>query len=161
MKKYSQKELLKEGFWQGVGTFAKRAGNVAKYAAKTALPKTTKAVTDVKNAFGNVKTLLTGGEIVDKSAQTVTPEITQSVKQGLLRQNIRLSFKPIEYQSYDQATRKHIYKATVFNSAGKPVFYYVDKDGVIYNPQTLNPQTSTTPAPTPPTTPAPTPPPTP
>jgi hypothetical protein len=82
----------------------------------------------------------------------VTPEITQSVKQGLLRQNIRLSFKPIAYQSYDQATRKHIYKATVFDSAGKEVYYYVDKDGVI-----LNPQTSTTPAPTPPTNPPPTP----
>jgi capsid protein len=161
MKKYSQKELLKEGFWQGVGTFAKRAGNVAKYAAKTALPATTKAATGLRDTFKNVKTLATGGEIVDKSAQTVTPEITQSVKQGLLRQNIRLSFKPIVYQSYDQATRKHIYKATVFDSAGKEVYYYVDKDGVIYNPQTLNPQTSTTPAPTPPTTPAPTPPPTP
>jgi hypothetical protein len=152
MKKYSQKELLKEGFWQGVGTFAKRAGNIAKYAAKTALPATTKAVTDLRDTFKNVKTLATGGEVVDKSAQTVTPEITQSVKQGLLRQNIRLSFKPIAYQSYDQATRKHIYKATVFDSAGKEVYYYVDKDGVI-----LNPQTSTTPAPTPPTNPPPTP----
>jgi hypothetical protein len=226
MKKYSQKELLKEGFWQGVGTFAKRATDVAKYAAKTALPATTKAVTDTKKTFGNVKTLVTGGQLADDEryktmtpqlkqsieagmakmgkpssgrtpkhhtydnmnkihtyeayykdptdftektiyvnssgnevqapykdkSKEVTTEIVKSIKDGLLRQNIRLSFRPITYQSYDPERKKHIYKATVFNSAGGEVGYYVDKDGVI-----LNPQTSTTPAPTPPTNPPPTP----
>lgn len=134
MKIYTQKELLSEGFWQGVGTFAKRAGNIAKYAAKTALPATTKALTDTKNTFNNVRTLATGGTIVDKSDQTVTPEITQSIKQGLLRRNIQLSYKPIVYQIYDQASGKHIYKATVFAGGGNEVAYYVDKDGVILNP---------------------------
>jgi hypothetical protein len=149
MKKYSQKQLLNEGFWQGVGTFAKRAGNIAKYAATKALPVTTQAVRDVRDTFKDVKTLATGGSVVDKSARTVTPEVTQSIKQGLLRQNIRLSSIPITYQSYDQATRKHIYKATVYNNAGKKVSYYVDKDGVI-----LNPPASNTPAATSSTTPA-------
>jgi len=149
MKKYTQKELLNEGFWKGVGTFAKRAGNIAKYAATKALPVTTQAVRDVRDTFKDVKTLATGGSVVDKSARTVTPEVTQSIKQGLLRQNIRLSSIPITYQSYDQATRKHIYKATVYNNAGKKVSYYVDKDGVI-----LNPPASNTPAATSSTTPA-------
>jgi hypothetical protein len=112
MKKYSQKELLKECFWQGVGTFAKRAADVAKYAAKTALPATTKAVTDTKKTFGNVKTLVTGGQLPDDERYTkMTPQLKQSIEAGMAKMGKPSSGRTPTYNSYDPINKFHKYIA--------------------------------------------------
>lgn len=134
MKIYTQKELLSEGFWQGVGTFAKRAGNIAKYAAKTALPATTKAVTDTKNTINNVRTLATGGQLPDDDRyKTMTPQLKQSIETGMAKMGKPSSGRTPTYNSYDPINKFHKYiayyrdpndfteKTIYVNSAGSEV----------------------------------------
>jgi hypothetical protein len=112
MKKYSQKELLSEGFWQGVGTFAKRAGNIAKYAAKTALPNTTKLVTDVRDKYRDVKTLATGGELEkDERYTKMTPELKKRIEEGMAKMGKTSSGRTPVYNSYDPINKFHKYIA--------------------------------------------------
>lgn len=150
MKKYSQKELLSEGIWQGIKTAAKGVGKglvgaakLGDYALSKVAPEVRSLYRDplraVGGAYNAIKKPLTtdrifGSGLYDDKAKKVTPEIIQSIKTGLQRNGYRLSFKPITYASYDQNSKKHIYQTRVIDSSGNEKYVYIDKNGNILTP---------------------------
>lgn len=150
MKKYSQKELLSEGIWGGIKAAAKGVGKgvvgaakLGDYALSKVAPEVRSLYRDPLRAVGGayhaIKKPLTsdrifGSGLYDDKAKKVTPEIIQSIKNGLQRSGYRLSFKPITYASYDPNSKKHIYQTRVINnSTGVEKYEYLDKDGNIMN----------------------------
>lgn len=127
MKKHSQKELLREGLWGGI----KAIGRGIDYTLGKIAPEVQSLY---KDPIAGAKGLVNAVKGVPPEPKQVTPAVQNAIKQGLARQNYRMSFKPVSYQSYDQVSKKHIYLATVIDQTNKEVRVYVDQNGNIMNP---------------------------
>jgi len=128
MKKYSQKELLSEGVWNALKNTARGVWRAGNYAMKAIAPQTHALLSTPKNFVKGMKSAVTGetnpGEV------KVTPEVERSIKAGLTAANKKPSWRRIQYQSYDQASKRNIYSAYIVDpTTGKEQMIYVDSKG--------------------------------
>jgi hypothetical protein len=135
MKKYTQRELLSEGFWGGLG-------RGADYLVGKIAPRVQELYKTPYNVGKGFVQAVRGTSNL-KQGKPVPQNIVNSIRAGLQRNNMQLSFKPIKYYSYSEQLRKDVYGATVIDpTTRKEKGIYVDKNGNEINPPTQNPPAS-------------------
>jgi hypothetical protein len=143
MKKYSQKELLNEGFWKGIG---KVAGGVARgvdYTLGKVAPELQSLYKDpYKAAVGLGRAIKGSPSGEDKQGYTTnntpqktnyaSPQETANIRQGLSSKNITLLNNPT--LSYiDSRTRMKYFNVEIENQ-GRKMNIIVDSNGNYSNP---------------------------
>lgn len=140
MKKYSQKELLQEGFWRGVG---KTIGGVARgvdYVTGQVAPELQRLYKDpykaakglVSAVRGTPSTAATKDVANKKNVSNVNPQETANIRKGLASKNINLLNTPtLSYT--DPNTQVRYYNVEV-ESKGKKINAIVDANGNFQTP---------------------------
>jgi len=162
MKKYTQRELLEEGFWSGVG---KAVGGVAKgvdYTLGKALPQVQKLYKDPYN-FGKGFVQAVAG--YDPKSNDLSDKAIDKMEANLAKKGYTLD--PNDIPRYEgKYNNAPSYSVSVTDSSGNPKTLTVDKKGNITTtrarsrntrrtaatPTTTAPASTTTPT-APPTTP--------
>jgi len=128
MKKYTQLELLNEGFWNGI----KSAGRGLDYILKKAAPEVRKLYRDPYNAVKGLKNAIKGSN-AQKTSTSVSSDVLMSIKKGLQRRNMIVSNQtPIRRVAIDPNSGKDIYTVTVIDTSSPSRAQrqiYVDKNG--------------------------------
>lgn len=143
MKKYTQKELLEESFWKGVG---KTIGGVARgvdYIAGQVAPELQRLYKDpykagkglvsaIKGTPSNGKSKGTQASTASNNSPTATSQETANIRQGLARQQYTLSNTPT--LSYvDPRTRIKYFNVNIEKN-GRQLNAIVDLNGNFLTP---------------------------
>jgi hypothetical protein len=148
MKKYSQKELLNEGIWDGIKKVggavvsgAKALGRGLDYTLAAAAPEVRKLYRDPYYAAKGLKNAIQGkpyekpGQSNSQGTSTaVSSDALISIKNGLQRRNVTVSNQtPIRHIAKDPQSGKDIYAVTVIDTTSpsrSQRLIYVDKNGL-------------------------------
>jgi hypothetical protein len=139
MKKYSQQELLEEGFWKGVGSAVKGVARGADYIVGQVAPKAQSLYKDPYNATrGLVRAVQGKPQINTKKGTTgnnkssISPTEIANIKRGLTSKGITLLDIPrLSYT--DPSTRVKYYNVKIENK-GRQVRAIIDQNGNFTTP---------------------------
>lgn len=139
MKKYSQKELLEEGFWKGVGSAIKGVARGADYIVGKVAPEAQSLYKDPYNAGrGLVRAVQGKPKINTKKGTTgnnqsnVSPQEMANIKRGLTSKGITLLNIP-KLSYTDQSTQIKYYNVEIEKN-GRRFNAIVDTNGNFQTP---------------------------
>jgi hypothetical protein len=134
MKKYTQQELLEEGFWKGIGSAVKGVARGADYIVGQVAPKAQSLYKDPYNAAKGLVRAVQGKPPINTRQGTtsnnqsnISPQEMANIKRGLTSRGITLLNIPnLSYT--DQNTRVKYYNVEI-ESNGRRIRAIVDANG--------------------------------
>ena len=134
MKKYTQKEILSEGFWKGVGKTIKGVAQGADYVLGKVAPEAQSLYKDPYNAAMGLKDAVLGTKSTpykNQISRNVLSNIYKNIKKANPNYNV-LNAPPVSFigMSISNPNRK-LYKVPVLDSKTNKKFYInVGEDGI-------------------------------
>jgi len=139
MKKYSQKELLEEGFWKGVGSAIKGVARGADYIVGQVAPEAQRLYKDPYKAAKGLVRAVKGKSPIDTRQGTtsnnqtnISPQEISNIRRGLTSRNITLLNNP-KLSYTDPNTRNKYYEVEI-ESNGRQIRAIVDANGNFQTP---------------------------
>ena len=139
MKKYSQQELLEEGFWKGVGSAIKGVARGADYIVGQVAPEAQRLYKDPYNAAKGLVRAVQGKSPINTQQGTtgnntsnINPQEMANIRRGLTSKGITLLNIP-ELSYTDPSTRVKYYNVEI-ESSGRRIRAIVDANGNFQTP---------------------------
>jgi len=125
MRKYTQRELLEEGFWSGLGKGLVKTAKVADKVLTPVLPQVTRLVKDPVNYIMGIKNAATG---YDPKSKDLSDKAIDEMEANLAKQGFTLD--PNDIPRYEgNYNNMPSYSVYVTDSNGNATTLTVDKKG--------------------------------